>query len=104
MYVFNADGTMQQANPDAGDPHASDSDGKGVWVARGGRIVGRWVEITADRVTRKYSGRTEVTFIIEVNGDTLSGSESVKSFDAKENLAESSAAGKRFDGRRVSLP
>ena len=32
MYVFNADGTMQQANPDAGDSHRSDSDGKGVWV------------------------------------------------------------------------
>jgi hypothetical protein len=26
MYVFNADGTMQQANPDAGDPRTSDSD------------------------------------------------------------------------------
>ena len=30
MYVFNADGTMQQANPDAGDPTTSDSDGKGI--------------------------------------------------------------------------
>jgi hypothetical protein len=40
MYVFNADGTMQQANPDAGDPHSSDSDGKGVWVAEGDRQVG----------------------------------------------------------------
>jgi hypothetical protein len=38
LYVFNSDGTMQQANPDAGDPHASDSDGKGVWVAKGERI------------------------------------------------------------------
>jgi hypothetical protein len=36
MYVFNADGTMQQANPDAGDPRTSDSDGKGIWVADGG--------------------------------------------------------------------
>lgn len=104
MYVFNADGTMQQANPDAGDPHTSDSDGKGVWVARGGRIVGRWVEITADRSTHKYAGRTEVTFVIEVQGDTLTGSESVKSFDAKENLTEEPAAGKRFEGRRVTLP
>ena len=61
MYVYNADGTMQQANPDAGDPHSSDSDGKGVWTSRDGHIVGRWVEITADRGTRKYSGRTEIT-------------------------------------------
>jgi hypothetical protein len=41
MYVFNADGTMQQANPDAGDPHASDSDGKGIWVADDDRIKGK---------------------------------------------------------------
>src|SRR5579862_7049086 len=73
MYVFNADGTMQQANPDAGDPHSSDSDGKGVWVARQGRIVGRWVEITADRTTHKYSGRNEISFEIRVDGDTLTG-------------------------------
>ena len=33
MYVFNADGTMQQANPDAGDAKTSDSDGKGVWIS-----------------------------------------------------------------------
>jgi hypothetical protein len=104
MYVFNADGTMQQANPDAGDPHASDSDGKGVWVARGGRIVGRWVEITADRGTRKYSGRTEITFVIFVDGDALTGTESVKSYDAKENVTDVPAAGKRFEGRRVALP
>ena len=38
MYVFNGDGTMQQANPDAGDSHGSDSDGKGIWVTDGERI------------------------------------------------------------------
>ena len=37
MYVFNADETMQQANPDAGDPHGSDSDGKGDWIVDGDR-------------------------------------------------------------------
>lgn len=39
MYVFNADGTMQQANPDAGDAHGSDSDGKGIWTAAEGTHV-----------------------------------------------------------------
>lgn len=29
LYVFNADHTMQQANPDAGNARTSDSDGKG---------------------------------------------------------------------------
>src|SRR5947209_2207242 len=45
MYVFNADGTMQQANPDAGDSRTSDSDGKGAWRARGNSIEGKWVEV-----------------------------------------------------------
>jgi hypothetical protein len=47
MYVFNADGTMQQANPDAGDKTTSDSDGKGVWIAEGQQIRGKWVEVAA---------------------------------------------------------
>ena len=60
MYVFNSDGTMQQANPDAGDPDASDSDGKGIWVKDGDRIKGKWVEVIATaqhtnlRAARKY--------------------------------------------------
>jgi hypothetical protein len=103
MYVFNADGTMQQANPDAGDPHSSDSDGKGVWTARENRIVGRWVEITADRTTHKYSGRTEISFEIHVNGDTLTGTETVKIYDANERLTEL-PAGPAFQGTRVTLP
>lgn len=52
MYVFNADGTMQQANPDAGDVHGSDSDGKGIWVASGTRIKGKWVEVIAPTMRR----------------------------------------------------
>jgi len=103
MYVFNADGTMQQANPDAGDPHSSDSDGKGVWAARGGRIVGRWVEITADRTTHKYSGRTEISFEIRADGDALTGTETVKIYDANEKLTEL-PAGPAFQGTRVTLP
>jgi hypothetical protein len=32
LFVFHPDGTMQQANPDAGDAHTSDSNGMGVWT------------------------------------------------------------------------
>jgi len=103
MYVFNADGTMQQANPDAGDPHSSDSDGKGVWEVREDRVVGRWVEITADRVTHKYSGRTEISFEIRVSGDSLTGTETVKLYDADEKLTEL-PAGPAFQGKRVTVP
>ena len=104
MYVFNADGTMQQANPDAGDPHGSDSDGKGVWAARGGRIVGRWAEITADRATHQYSGRLEITFEIRVTGDTLTGTESVKIFDADGKLTTEMPPGPAFEGTRLAVP
>ena len=36
---------MQQANPDAGDAHTSDSDGKGVWIADGQKVGGKWVAL-----------------------------------------------------------
>jgi hypothetical protein len=54
MYIFNADATMQQASPDAGDPHSSDSEGKGVWITDDDRIKGKWVEVTADRPSHKF--------------------------------------------------
>lgn len=78
MYVFNADGTMQQANPDAGDPKTSDSDGKGVWVAAGKNIRGKWVEIIADRQTHKFVGFGEITFELTVTGDRFEGTENFR--------------------------
>ncbi|HEX2241988.1 MAG TPA: hypothetical protein VHK27_01780, partial [Gammaproteobacteria bacterium] len=32
MFLFSADGTMHQANPDAGNSVTSDGDGKGIWI------------------------------------------------------------------------
>ena len=104
LSVFNADGTMQQANPDAGDPRTSDSDGKGVWQDRGGRIEGRWVELTADRTTHQYAGRLEVTMQISVRGDSLTAFETVKVFDATGAPAPAPATPKPLLGARVTLP
>jgi hypothetical protein len=84
MYVFNADGTMQQANPDAGDPRTSDSDGKGVWISDGDRVKGKWVEITADRTSHKFAGRGEITFELSVHGDTLIGTETARFYDTDD--------------------
>ena len=103
MYVFNADGTMQQANPDAGNSRTSDSDGKGIWITRGDRIVGKWVEISADRGTRKYAGRLDLTFDIKVDGDRLTGSRSAQPFDAEGSPAGEPLPG-LFTGTRVTLP
>jgi len=103
MYVFNADGTMQQANPDSGDPHTSDSDGKGVWAARGAHVIGKWVEITADRTTHKLAGRGELSFDIVVHGNRLSGTARFVAFDAAGKRLEAYPPDP-FTGTRITLP
>jgi hypothetical protein len=103
MYVFNADHTMQQANPDAGDAQASDSDGKGVWAEKGDHIVGKWVEIIASRSTHKYSGSGEFTYDIVVNRNTLTGSGSFLSFDADVTRVGRPLPSP-FTGTRVTVP
>jgi hypothetical protein len=104
MYVFNADGTMQQANPDAGDAHNSDSDGKGVWVAVGDRIKGKWVEVIADRATHKFAGRSELSFEFKVSGDTFAGTITESGYDASGALTEGPASPTPLEGKRVTLP
>lgn len=101
MYVFNADGTMQQANPDAGDAHGSDSDGKGLWVADGSRIRGKWVEVMADRDTHKFTGRGEYSFELSVSGDHLSGSGTMHLFDSAN--VPGGAIPTAFSGERVKI-
>ena len=99
MYVFNADGTMQQANPDAGDAHISDSDGKGVWIVDGQNIRGKWVEVTADRVTRQFVGRGELSYDVVVNGNSFAGTAVFRCYDSNGALMQgpfnSSLAGER---------
>jgi hypothetical protein len=83
MFVFNSDGTMQQANPDAGDPNTSDSNGMGVWVPDGDRIKGKFVEVTADRATRQFVSKGEISFLVKVNGNAFSGAASAIFYDAE---------------------
>jgi hypothetical protein len=104
LYVFNADGTMQQANPDAGDPRGSDSDGKGVWVANGERITGKWVEVIADRSTHEFAGRLEISYEITVTGDAYTGTESVRSYDAAGQLGAGVATPAQLVGKRITYP
>ena len=101
MYVFNADGTMQQANPDAGDAHGSDSDGKGIWITRSDQIRGKWVEVMADRTTHRFTGRGEYSFEISVSGNRLRGNGTMHVFDANGN--PSGVIPTTFTGERVRL-
>lgn len=73
VFVFHSDGTVQQSNPDAGDPNSSDSSAMGVWRADGDAFKGRLVEITADRSTRQFVSRGEISFSLKVAGDVLRG-------------------------------
>jgi hypothetical protein len=68
MFVFHSDGTMLQSNADAGDPNTSDSNGAGVWTPVAGRIKGKFVEVIADRTTRRFVSRGEISFVVQVNG------------------------------------
>jgi len=104
MYVFNADGTLQQANPDAGDPRTSDSDGKGVWKNNGDSIQCKWMEIVADRTTHKYAGRTEIACDIKVSSNTFTGTESVSVFDVNGTLIDGPTSPTPLEGTRVTIP
>jgi hypothetical protein len=104
LYVFNSDGTMHQANPDAGDPRTSDSDGKGVWIASGDHTQGKWVELMADRTTHRYAGRLEATMQMRVSGDSLFASEIVSVFDATGAVASAPSTPKPLRGTRIKSP
>ena len=81
MLIFNADGTLIQSDPDAGDAHTSDSNGMGAWVADGNRIVGKFVEVTADRNTRAFVSRGEISFALGVNGNRIDGAGTARFYD-----------------------
>ena len=102
MVVFGGDGTMHQANPDAGDPRTSDSDGKGVWEARGTEVRGKWVEVMADRTTHQFVGRLEITMQITVTGDSLRATEVVAMFDSTGTSVPVPATPKTLTGTRVT--
>jgi len=103
MIVFNSDGTMQQANPDAGDAHTSDSDGMGIWMREGNSVKGKFVEITADRTTRAFVSRGEISFEITVNGDVFTGRATGKFYDL-DNKVVVGPIQTAFNGSRVTLP
>ncbi|MFJ6323236.1 MULTISPECIES: hypothetical protein [unclassified Rhizobium] len=103
MFVFNADGTMQQANPDAGNPDNSDSDGKGIWIRKHDKILGKFVEVTADRKTAKFVSRGEVSYEVVVSGNTLKGTASARFFGPDEQLLRGPLP-TPLEGKRVILP
>ena len=90
MFVFHSDGTVEQSNPDGGDPNTSDSNLMGACRTDGDGYKGKLVEITADRTTRLFASEDEVSFALKVSGNTLGGTASATFFEAS--------------GRRVRRP
>jgi hypothetical protein len=75
--IFHADGTFLIDNPEAGDPHTSDSLGAGAWKRdpqHANTIIGQFQEINADRASAHYASRLVVTFTLTMTrADTFSG-------------------------------
>lgn len=103
MFTFHADGTMSQANPDAGNPDTSDSDGMGVWKRSAGAIVGKFVEVTADRSTHKMATQGEISFTLTVKGDSFTGVAEAHFFDTEgKHVRGPLPTG--LSGSRVKIP
>jgi hypothetical protein len=82
LFAFHSDGTVEQSNPDAGDPNTSDSNLMGVWRPDGADVSGKLVEVAADRTTHQLVRRVEISFSLRVTGDTFSGTAEARFYDA----------------------
>jgi hypothetical protein len=100
MFVFHSDGTVEQSNPDAGDPNTSDSSLMGAWRSVGDEYRGKLVEITADRTTRQFATRGEISFELKVSGNTFDGTASAAFFDASGHQIRGPLR-VRMEGERV---
>jgi hypothetical protein len=100
MFTFHSDGTVLQSNPDAGDPSTSDSNAMGAWTPDGDGIKGKIVEITADRSTRQFVSRGEISFTLKVSGDAFTGTASASFYDSEGRHLRGPLAVK-LDGQRM---
>ena len=100
LFTFHADGTVIQANPDAGDPNSSDSNLMGAWTTSGPVVRGKLVEITADRESRKFLSRGEISIELKVVADTLKGTAEARFFDREDHLVRGPIQA-TLSGRRI---
>ena len=100
---FHTDNTFIIDNPDAGDPHTSDSLGVGPWEKQGdGTIKGKFVEVNADRTTHAFANNLIVTFELTITGDTFTGPAEARYYDADWNLLDGPFPA-TLNGKRVTL-
>jgi len=107
LATFHSDGTMLIDNPEAGDPHTSDSAGMGPWQKQhdgnGNTFVGKFEEINADRDTHKFVSTLIVTFTITVNGDTFTGPAEATYYNP-DGTFQAGPFPATLNGKRIQLP
>jgi len=90
LFTFHSDGTFLSSNPDAGDPHTSDSDGEGTWQTDrhgdGEIITGIFKEYDADRTSHAFVGVLTVTYTIRLKDNTFTGDASATLTDPDGNV------------------
>jgi len=100
MFVFHSDGTVEQSNPDAGDPDTSDSNLMGAWRQDGDGFTGKLVEITADRTTHHVQSRGEISFALTVSANAFSGTAQAVFYDTNGQRVRGPLQAK-LEGERV---
>jgi hypothetical protein len=100
MFVFHSDGTVEQSNPDAGDPDTSDSNLMGVWLADRDEFKGKVIELTADRTTHRFVSRGEISFAVKVTGNVFSGTAQAVFYDVNGQQLRGPLQ-TRLEGERV---
>jgi hypothetical protein len=105
--TFHADNTMEIDNPEAGDPHTSDSVGMGPWTvqhtASGDLVKGEFVEINADRATNQFVSKLVVTFSLRVTGNTFTGPAQATYYNPDGTLQQGPFPA-TLKGSRIPLP
>ena len=100
LFTFHSDHTFLSANPDAGDPMTSDSDGEGVWQGRH-HVRGIFKEYNANRITHKFVSILTVTYTITITDDTFSGDATATETDPDGNVLFTGSA--TFTATRLKL-
>ncbi len=109
LATFHPDGTMIIDNPEAGDPHTSDSAGMGPWQIQqdqngdGNVINGKFEEINADRTTNAFVSTLIVTYTITVNGNTFTGPAQATYYNPDGTL-QAGPFPATLNGTRITLP
>ena len=70
--------------------------------AKGDKIRGKFVEVTADRTTRQFVSRGEISFTLDVKADSFTGAAIGKFYDL-DNKLTAGPVSTAMNGTRVGL-